>query len=152
MTTAPYRHRNPTDTGYTPRFQNAVPSHNVWLTCLSGSFYRTRCFRLLLYAFAFGNRCALVYTAPLNKRATDASALPTGCTPLAPVGDPSLPKRFLINFRILCYQLSLLALRLLFSRGKYRKRRSGVLRLCNNSKFRNNRYSVLCPSRQFLPW
>ena len=40
------------------------------------------------FAVAFGNRCALVHTAPLNERATDASALPTGCTTLAPVGDP----------------------------------------------------------------
>ena len=37
---------------------------------------------------AFDNRCATVDTAPLNRQATDASALPTGCTSLAPVGDP----------------------------------------------------------------
>ena len=39
---------------------------------------------------AFGNRCAEVHTAPLNEQATDASALPTGRTTLAPVGDPSM--------------------------------------------------------------
>ena len=37
---------------------------------------------------AFGNRCALVYTAPLNKRATDASALPIANTTLVYAGDP----------------------------------------------------------------
>lgn len=37
---------------------------------------------------AFDNRCAKVHTAPLNGRATDVSALPTGRTALAPVGDP----------------------------------------------------------------
>ena len=37
---------------------------------------------------AFANRCAKVHTAPLNEQATDASAPPTGSTPLAPVGDP----------------------------------------------------------------
>ena len=37
---------------------------------------------------AFDNRCATVDTAPLHRQATDASALPTGCTSLAPVGDP----------------------------------------------------------------
>ena len=37
---------------------------------------------------AFGNRCALVYTAPLNKRATDASALPIANTALVYAGDP----------------------------------------------------------------
>ena len=37
---------------------------------------------------AFDNRCAKVHTAPLNGRATDASALPTVRTALAPVGDP----------------------------------------------------------------
>ena len=41
------------------------------------------------YAFAFCNRCAKVDTALLNRQATDASALPTGCTPLAPIGDPN---------------------------------------------------------------
>ena len=39
---------------------------------------------------AFGNRCAEVHTAPLNEQATGASALPTGRTTLAPVGDPSM--------------------------------------------------------------
>jgi len=38
---------------------------------------------------AFDNRCARVYTAPLNKRATDASALPTGRASFASVGDPN---------------------------------------------------------------
>ena len=38
---------------------------------------------------AFDNRCAKVHTAPLNGRATDVSALPTGRTALAPVGDPN---------------------------------------------------------------
>lgn len=28
-------------------------------------------------AFAFGKKCAMVYTTPLNKRATSSSALPT---------------------------------------------------------------------------
>ena len=37
---------------------------------------------------AFANRRAKVYTTPLNKQAADASALPTGHTPLAPVEDP----------------------------------------------------------------
>lgn len=37
---------------------------------------------------AFGNRCAMVDTAMLNRQATDASALPTGCTALASRGDP----------------------------------------------------------------
>ncbi|MBQ6764533.1 MAG: hypothetical protein IJP45_05025 [Paludibacteraceae bacterium] len=63
------------------------------------------------YAYAFCNRCAKVHTVSmvgvtlpatpsfrsqksigfsmLNERATDASALPTGRTPLAPVGDPN---------------------------------------------------------------
>ena len=40
-------------------------------------------------AVAFDNRCARVYTAPLNKRATDASALPTGRASFASVGDPN---------------------------------------------------------------
>lgn len=37
---------------------------------------------------AFDNRCAKVHTAPLHGRASDVSALPTGLTALAPVGDP----------------------------------------------------------------
>ena len=40
-------------------------------------------------AVAFDNRCARVHTAPLNERATDASALPTGRASFASVGDPN---------------------------------------------------------------
>lgn len=40
-------------------------------------------------SLAFGNKIAKVDTTLLNRRATYASALPTGCTTLAPIGDPS---------------------------------------------------------------
>ena len=42
------------------------------------------------FAVAFGNRCALVHTAPLNERATDASAFPIANSLKASVyaGDP----------------------------------------------------------------
>ena len=42
----------------------------------------------VILAIAFGNRIALVCTAALNRRAIDASALPTGRASLASVGDP----------------------------------------------------------------
>jgi len=37
---------------------------------------------------AFGNRIAKVYTTPLNKRATDASALPAANASLVYIGNP----------------------------------------------------------------
>ena len=44
--------------------------------------------RGFVFAVAFAKECAKVDTTPLNRQATPASALPTGCTTLAPIGDP----------------------------------------------------------------
>ena len=45
-----------------------------------------------IFALAFAKECAKVDTTPLNRQATPASALPTGCTTLAPIGDPKKRK------------------------------------------------------------
>ena len=52
------------------------------------STYLCMCIFFCNFAVAFGKECAAVDTASLNRQATPASALPTGCTTLAPVGVP----------------------------------------------------------------
>lgn len=52
-------------------------SENYFLEILFGAAFLVASFFCINFALAFGNRCAKVHTAPLNERATDASALPT---------------------------------------------------------------------------